>query len=98
MNKAYIDTDYYGNFVVIYEYKDDFCKVIEEIPIHPYYQNYDGLKVGQSIKFQYAKECTMHYPHYCDCYKLKTYALIDINQPPTLWEKIKSLFKPRKNL
>jgi hypothetical protein len=95
MTKAYIDTDYYGNFVVIYEYKEEFHKVIEEIPLHPSYNNYDGFKVGQSVKFQYVKECTIHYPHYCDCYKLKTYALLDMSKKLTRWEKFKALFKKR---
>ena len=95
MKKAYIDTDYYGKFVVIYEYKEEFHRVIGEIPLHPYYQNYDGLSVGQSVKFQYARECTIHYPHYCDCIKLKMYALLDMSKEPTRWEKFKSLFKKR---
>ena len=90
-----IEKDYYGNFVVVYEYKEDFHKVIEEVPLHPHYNGYDGFKEGQSVKFQYARECTIHYPHYCDCMKLKTYALIDTSNKPTRWEKFKALFKKR---
>jgi hypothetical protein len=95
MNNGFIDKDFYGDFVVVYEYKEDFHKVIEEIPLHPTYKNYDGFKIGQPIKFQYVKECTIHYPHYCDCFKLKTYALLDMSKKPTLLQRFKSLFKRR---
>lgn len=97
MIKGHIDKDWYGNMIVVYEYKEDFHKYIEEVPLHPYYQDYEGLKVGQSVKFQYAKECTIHYPHYCDCFKLKTYALLDLTPEPTLWERFKALFKRRRD-
>lgn len=95
MINGHIDKDWKGNLVVVYEYKEGFHKVIEEIPLHPYYDYDNTLEVGQPIKFQFAKECTIHYPHYCDCFKLKTFAIVDMSKKPTLWQKFKSLFKKR---
>lgn len=94
MNKGIIATDYKHNVIVLHEFIDDNGRVIyEELPLHPFYKNYNSFILGQEINFQYAKECTIHYPNYCDCFKLRTFALIVPDKKTNLFKRFKNLFK-----
>lgn len=86
MEKGKIDKTFMGKLVVVYAVHLDNGKVLyQELPIHPFYKNY-LFQVNQDIYFQYAKECTIHYPKSCDCLKLHTYAL-------PIFKKEKTTFK-----
>lgn len=77
MNKGIIATNYKHNVVVLHQLKDDNGKTVyEELLLHPYYKNYKSFILGEEVLFQYAYECTIHYPIHCDCYKKKLFALI----------------------
>lgn len=80
MNIGYIGKSSTGEIVVLEEIKENNSLVYyDEIPLHPYHQN-QIFELGDEIKFQYANECTIHYPEFCDCYKKKMYALIVPNK------------------
>lgn len=93
MNIGYIGKSSKGEIVVLEEIEIN-NKVIsyDEIPLHPYHKN-QIFELGSEVKFQYANECTIHYPEFCDCYKKKLFALIVPDKKKSLFKKIKSLWK-----
>jgi hypothetical protein len=94
MNKGIIATNYKHRIVVLHEFIDDGGRVVyEELDLHPFYKNYQSFVLGDEVLFQYANECTIHYPKYCDCFKKKTYALVVPKNKLNLIQKLKKLFK-----
>lgn len=94
MNIGYIGKSSTGEIVVLDEMKENGRLIYySEIPLHPYHRN-QIFELGSEVKFQYAQECTIHYPEFCDCYKKKLYAIIIPNKKKmSLFKKIKSLWK-----
>ena len=96
MNKGTIDKNYTGEYVVVYEYRDEYSKRYEEYPVHPQFKYYDGFVVGQQVSFIQAKECSRHYPEYCDCITNKMYALVVLDKKKKSWiKRLLSKFKRR---
>lgn len=86
MKKGIIDKSHTGELLIFYtEYLDNGKKLYQQLPIHPYYRHY-LFQLNQEVKFQFAHECRIHYPEYCDCFKKQLYAL------PILKPDIKSYF------
>lgn len=74
-----------GQWIIKYTYLSDDKQVIShDLPIHPYYKKYNWT-IGDVVKFQYAKECNVHYPHICTCLDSKLFAL-PIEQPKSKYE------------
>ena len=94
MNIGYIGKSATGEIVVLEEIRENKTLVYyEEIPLHPYHKN-QLFELGSEVKFQYANECTIHYPEFCDCYKKKMFAIIvPDKKKKSLFKRIKSLWK-----
>lgn len=81
MNKGTIQKIFTGELIVSFtEYLDNGKKLYQELPIHPFYKRY-LFQVGQEINFQYANECSRHYPFDCRCSGLTLYALPIFKSP-----------------
>jgi len=93
MNKGLIVIDYKENIVVLHEIdKENGEPIYEELELHPAIKNYKHFEVGQKVDFQYAHECTLHYPDFCDCYKKKLFALVVPPKEKGFFDKLKKLF------
>ena len=93
MNKGLIVEDKQGNLVVLHEIdKENGEPVYEELELHPVFKSYKHFEVGQNVDFQYAYECTLHYPEYCACYKKKLFALVVLPKEKGFFDKLKKLF------
>jgi hypothetical protein len=94
MNTGYIGKNAQGEIVILEEVKEnDRLVYYDEYPLHPYHRKQE-LELGSEVNFQYAKECTIHYPEFCSCYKQQIYAIIIPNKKKkSLFKKIKSLWK-----
>jgi hypothetical protein len=94
MNIGYIGKSSTGEIVVLEEFKENNKLVYyEEIPLHPYHKT-QLFELGSEVNFQYAKECTIHYPEFCSCYKQTTFAvIIPDKKKKSFFKKIKSLWK-----
>ena len=94
MNKGQIDKNYKGELVVVFSYVENGGKRYDEYPLHPQFRYYDGFVVGQQVNFIEAKECSRHYPEFCDCFTTKLYALVVLDKKKKNWVKrILSKFK-----
>ena len=96
MNKGIIVADFRNNLVVLHEIPNkDGEPDYEELPLHPFFKNYKSFVLGQRVDFQYAHECTLHYPEYCACYTKKLFALIVPPKKKSLLDRIKKFFKKK---
>lgn len=94
MNKGYIGKNSQGDIVVLEEVKENNKLVYyDEYLLHPYQQK-QIFDLGSEVNFQYAKECDLHYPEFCSCYKQQIYAIIiPDKKKKSLLKRIKSLWK-----
>lgn len=94
MNKGYIGKNSKGEIVILEEVNlNDKLISYDELALHPYHKG-KKFELGSEINFQYAKECTIHFPDFCFCKNQQTFALIiPYKKKNSLLKKIKSLWK-----
>lgn len=94
MNTGYIGKNAQGEIVILEEVLlNNKLISYDELLLHPYHKN-QIFELGSEVNFQYAKECTIHYPEFCSCYKQTTFAvIIPDKKKKSLFKKIKSLWK-----
>ena len=75
MNNGTINQLSTGEMVVRHTYTDEKGEqVTQQLSIHPYFKNYP-YEVNDTLNFQYAMECEVHYPNTCTCERVRLYAL-----------------------
>lgn len=93
MNKGYIGKNAKGEIVILEEVLlNDKLVSYDEFLLHPIHKN-QTFELGSEMNFQYAKECRLHYPEFCSCYKQTTYALIVPDQKKSLFKRILAKWK-----
>ena len=75
MKKGVIEKLFTGELCIVYvENIENGKHLHQQLRIHPYYKHY-LFQVNQEVKFEYAHECLIHYPEFCDCFKKELFAL-----------------------
>jgi signal recognition particle subunit SEC65 len=75
MNNGTIKQLSTGEMVVHYTYNNDQGEpVTQQLSIHPYFKNHT-YQVNDTLNFEYAMECEIHYPKTCTCERVRLYAL-----------------------
>jgi hypothetical protein len=75
MNNGTIKQLTTGEMVVHYTYTNDQGEqVTQQLSIHPYFKNHT-YQVNDTLDFEYAMECEIHYPKTCTCERVRLYAL-----------------------
>jgi hypothetical protein len=97
MIKGTIEKIFTGELIVSHtEYLENGKKLYQELPIHPFYKYY-LFQIGQEIIFEYATECSRHFPKTCQCKGLTLYALPIFRNPKTnFMKRVLNFFKFRK--
>ena len=64
-----------GELVVHHTYTNEHGEeVTQQLSIHPYFKNHT-YQVDDTLNFEYAMECEVHYPNTCTCERVRLYAL-----------------------
>lgn len=75
MNNGTIKQLSTGEMVVHYTYTtENGQQLTQQLSIHPYYKNHT-YQVNDTLNFEYAMECEVHYPQTCTCERVRLYAL-----------------------
>jgi len=97
MKKGIIEKSFTGELCIVYVeiLEDGKHQLYQQLRIHPFYKHY-LFQINQEVKFEYAHECTIHYPEFCDCFKKELFALPIMKvSKQTLLQKFIKLFKFR---
>ena len=75
MNNGTINQLSTGEMVVRHTYENEKGEqVTQQLSIHPYFKTHT-FEVNDTLNFEYAMECEIHYPKTCTCERVRLYAL-----------------------
>lgn len=75
MNNGTIKQLSTGESVVFHTYSNEHGQQVTQLlSIHPYFKNHT-YQVNDTLNFEYAMECEIHYPKTCTCERVRLYAL-----------------------
>lgn len=84
--------------VVYHTYSNEHGQeVTQQLSIHPYFKKHT-YQVNDTLNFEYAMECEVHYPATCTCERVRLYALPILEMTPERRSFLKRVIQYFKTL